>query len=214
MRARAPTVQVDREARRRRREEGRACIEHVYLHVGREEGELQRPAVLHAAGDRAGEDEPAEADRRGRVRRRRRAAAAPGAADAHRELELAVAASHGVHGLGRRRRRGHQKNLVIWVVAGRSRNSNRDRRDQRGRSRAWEGLCGGGVTRMERVGEGRGGERARGVRRARWVCVWSRGEMARHLKEGRGGTFVARPRLCAPDRTGHRAGPEHRTSLA
>jgi hypothetical protein len=65
----------------------------IYLHVGREEGELQRPPVLHAAGDHAGEDEPAEADRHRGVSRGG-APAAPGAADADRELQLAVAASH------------------------------------------------------------------------------------------------------------------------
>jgi len=35
-----------------------------YLRVGREEGELQRPAVLDAAGDHAGQEEPDDAYRR------------------------------------------------------------------------------------------------------------------------------------------------------
>jgi hypothetical protein len=36
----------------------------LYLRVGREEGELQRPAVLDAAGDHAGQEEPDDAYRR------------------------------------------------------------------------------------------------------------------------------------------------------
>jgi len=35
-----------------------------YLDVGCEEGELQRPAVLHAAGDHACEEQPHQADLR------------------------------------------------------------------------------------------------------------------------------------------------------
>jgi hypothetical protein len=147
-----------------RKKEARACVD-VYLHVGREEGELQRPAVLHAAGDHAGEDEPAEADRRGRVRRRRRAAAPAGAADAHRELELAVASSHGVRAtppppprspedpyMGRR----PGGRIRIGIEAG-----------TKGEAELWKALesRAEGVTRMERVGGGEGSE----VR-------WERGE--------------------------------------
>jgi hypothetical protein len=65
----------------------------IYLHVGREEGELQRPAVLHAAGDHAGEDEPPEADRGHVVHHRGRAADPRGQL---RQLP-AVATSHGEH---------------------------------------------------------------------------------------------------------------------
>jgi hypothetical protein len=58
----------------------------LYLHVWREERQLQRPPVLHAAGDHAGEDEPPEADRHRGFRQ-----LLPGStADAaRRELELA-----------------------------------------------------------------------------------------------------------------------------
>ena len=37
---------------------------HIYLDVGCEEGELQRPTVLHAAGDHAREEQPHQADLR------------------------------------------------------------------------------------------------------------------------------------------------------
>ena len=66
---------------------------YVYLDVGGEEGELERPSVLHAAGDHAGEDEPAEAERHRRLHRSSRAAAAA-TTSTHRELQLA-AARHG-----------------------------------------------------------------------------------------------------------------------
>ena len=39
------------------------CL-HAYLDVGGEEGELQRPSVLHAAGDHACEEQPHNADLR------------------------------------------------------------------------------------------------------------------------------------------------------
>lgn len=70
------------------------CVdgEEPYLHVGREERQLQRPPVLHAAGDHAGEYEPAEAHGNRGFRQLGGGAPAAAAADAHRELELAVAA--------------------------------------------------------------------------------------------------------------------------
>jgi hypothetical protein len=54
----------------------------MYLDVGGEEGELERPSVLHTAGDHAGEDEPTEADRYGWLHRPTRVAAAT-SADPH-----------------------------------------------------------------------------------------------------------------------------------
>lgn len=39
------------------------CL-HAYLDVGGEEGELQRPSVLHAAGDHACEEQPHHANLR------------------------------------------------------------------------------------------------------------------------------------------------------
>jgi hypothetical protein len=145
-----------------------------YLDVGREERELQRPSVLHAAGDHAGEDEPPEADRHGGLHHLG-GVPASAAADARRELQLAVAARrHGSTALkGPYRSAGDHRTEDMMMMI-------------RPRKAGGQGFARGRL-------ESRKEEETR-MRR----CVLGGSEVARDLKDGPGRARLARWRWSHP----------------